>query len=85
MTRGCWAWSKTVGASRSAGLRLDQRADGAFLIGADFQDQVAARFQEADRFLDQPGNHVQPAGPAVKGHSWLVIADSRLEMFDRRR
>ena len=44
---------------------------------------MAARFQEPDRFLDQPGDHVQPARAAVEGRSGLVIAHSRLEMLDR--
>ena len=60
----------------------DQRPDGLFLIKADFKDQMAAWFQEADGFLDQPANHVQPARAAIEGRPRLVIADAGFEMLN---
>ena len=42
-------------------------------------------FKSADGFLDQPGDHLEPARAAVEGHPRLVIADSRLELLDLPR
>ena len=66
-------------------LGLDQGANGFLLVGADLQDQVAARLQEGHGFFDQAGDHVESAGPAVERRPGLVVADPDLEVLDLAR
>ena len=57
MTRGCLAWSWTVGARRSCACASIKARTGLLLVAADLEDQVAPRLQEPRR---TPRSAVQP-------------------------
>ena len=63
-------------------LCLDQGADCVLLVGADLENEVSTGFEQKYGVLDQPCDHSQAVGTAIKGRWRLVLTDSSLEPRD---
>src|SRR5689334_13154915 len=68
------------------GLGSDEIADGAFLGGADLEDQLAAGDEVSRGTDDEAGDDAETVLAAVEGEAGLVVADAGLERgHDGRR